>query len=120
MERTRRVLVVEPDSHVRKLICAVAASLKLQSMEAATGAEALSIARTGKLAAITLADDLPDQDWATVIQSLHSDPGTAKIPIIAIVMPGIVYKAKQQGCVAVIVKPFAAAELKSALMELAQ
>lgn len=117
MARARAILIVESDPHVRRLISTIVRSLEMKPIDAGNGSEAEAMANKSRPAAITLCDDLPDIDWSDLVEQLRGDPKTSAIPVIAVMMPGNVYKAMKGGCVALVQKPFDAAELKAALRE---
>ena len=78
------VLVVDDDERNRRLAGDVLRLAGLRTLEAATGAEALSLA-SAELPDLVLLDlQLPDLDGVAVARELRSDARTAEIPVVAL------------------------------------
>ena len=84
-----RVLIVDDNEKNRKLARDVLRAAGLQTLEAATGAEAIALA-DGQLPDVVLLDlRLPDTDGSEVLRELRNRPRTAQIPIVALsAVPG--------------------------------
>jgi PAS domain S-box-containing protein len=118
---TGNVLIVDRESAVRSLLVEALAASGLRIEEAGTGAEALGKVRAaqGRYDALVLDDELPDHTGDALLRelrALYSD-----LPIV-IASSGRAEELKQQfdadRCVAVIAKPYEAAELRDALRQL--
>ena len=78
------VLVVDDDERNRRLAVDVLRLAGLRTVEAGTGAEALSVA-SAELPDLVLLDlQLPDLDGVAVARELRGDARTAEIPIVAL------------------------------------
>lgn len=77
------ILIVEDNDKSMKLARDVLRYNGYRTVEAATGAEALSLARTHLPDLILLDIRLPDADGATVLGGLRGEPRTAGIPVVA-------------------------------------
>jgi signal transduction histidine kinase/CheY-like chemotaxis protein len=80
----RRVLVVDDEEISRYLIRQSLASPDIEVLEAATGAEAILVARADHPAAICLDLRMPDQDGEQVLRCLKNDPLTREIPVFVV------------------------------------
>ncbi len=76
------VLVVDDEDHVRALLRQVLTEAGYRVLEAASGVEALSMARKHHPSVILLDVMMPDISGFDVTQILKSDPATAEIPIL--------------------------------------
>ena len=76
----KHVLVVEDMAVVREPIAAVLRAIGYQTVTAADGAEALRQVRNGAVGLILMDVKMPGMDGLSVLQSLRSDPQTARIP----------------------------------------
>jgi two-component system cell cycle response regulator DivK len=77
------VLVIEDDDRNRKLAREVLAAAGFRTLDAATGAEGIMLARTEVPDVILVDLRLPDIGGAEVAHLLHADPRTAGIPAVA-------------------------------------
>ena len=78
------VLVVDDDERNRRLAVDVLRLAGLRTVEAGTGAEALSLA-SAELPDLVLLDlQLPDLDGVQVARELRADARTAAIPLVAL------------------------------------
>ena len=76
--------MVDDDERNRRLAGDVLRLAGLRTLEAATGAEALSLA-SAELPDLVLLDlQLPDLDGVAVARELRSDARTAEIPVVAL------------------------------------
>lgn len=80
----RRVLIVDDEEISRYLIRQSLASPHIEVLEAATGEEAILLARADHPAAICLDLRMPDQDGEQVLRRLKSDPLTREIPVFVV------------------------------------
>jgi len=110
-----KILLIEDEEDIRR-IAAVSLS-KLGGMtvlEAASGPEGITKARTELPDAILLDVMMPLIDGPATLQSLKNDPVTAKIPVIfltAKAMDDELTRLKELGAAGVLVKPFDPVEL---------
>ena len=77
-------LIVDDSELNRKLECDLLRSAGFETLEAVTGAEALSFATEHGPDVILMDLRLPDIDGAEVTRRLAADPRTARIPVLAI------------------------------------
>ena len=78
------VLVVDDDERNRRLAVDVLRLAGLRTVEAGTGAEALSVA-SARLPDLILLDlQLPDLDGVAVARELRGDARTVEIPVVAL------------------------------------
>lgn len=78
----RRVLVVDDDESIRKLLRFELEPYGLQVLEAADGAGALEIARAQKLDAIVLDVMMPRLDGWSTLRALKASDATRQIPVL--------------------------------------
>ena len=78
------VLIVDDSDLSRKLERDLLRKAGFETLEAATGAEALTLARERAPDVILMDLRLPDMDGAEVTRRLAADPQTARIPVLAI------------------------------------
>jgi CheY-like chemotaxis protein len=81
--RMKKVLIVEDNEPVRKLLSKIVELLGYVSLGAGTGLEALQRAASQRPDAILLDIDLPDMDGRDVARKIRADPATEDIPVIA-------------------------------------
>jgi two-component system cell cycle response regulator DivK len=86
MDNTRvpLVLIVDDDERNRKLTSAVLGAAGFRTLEAETGADALSLAREHLPDAILLDLVLPDLAGTDVARRLRDDPRTARLRVVAL------------------------------------
>jgi len=80
------VLVVDDDRATRELISRGLAREGFRAITAASGEEALHLARTQRPDVISLDVLMPGMDGWTVLRSLKADPLTASIPVVIVSM----------------------------------
>lgn len=80
----RTVLVVDDNPDIVRLISLSLEQEGIQALGATSGAEALEIARTRHIDAITVDLMMPGDDGVAVIQRLKEDPATRDIPIVVV------------------------------------
>ena len=80
----RVVLIVDDDARNRKLARDVLDLAGLETLEAATGEDAIALARE-RLPDLVLMDlRLPDLDGGEALRRLKAEPATAHIPVVAL------------------------------------
>jgi len=104
-----RVLVVEDNEMNMQLVEYLLEEGGYQIVKAASGEDALSIARGGEAVDLILMDiHLPGIDGLSVIREMKSDPQTGSIPILALTahaMRGDKDRFLEAGCDGYISKP---------------
>ena len=96
MER-RQILIVDDYPGARYLRSRILSEAGYEVVEASTGTDALTIARTLRPSLILLDVNLPDISGFDVCERLKEDPATASIPIIQITGAWLSEEARQQG-----------------------
>ena len=109
MSERARVLVVEDNDMNMQLVEYLLEEGGYQIVKAASGEEALSIARSGEVVDLILMDiHLPDMDGISVVREMKSDARTSAIPILALTahaMRGDKDRFLEAGCDGYISKP---------------
>lgn len=105
-----RILYVDDEADLRE-IAAMALGLdpELDVRTAASGEEALAVARDWQPALILLDVMMPAMDGPATLAAIHSDPATSSIPVAFITAkthPRHVNDLKELGARAVLAKPF--------------
>jgi CheY-like chemotaxis protein len=104
-----RVLVVEDNEMNMQLVEYLLEEGGYQIVKAASGEDALAIARSGEAVDLILMDiHLPGIDGLSVIREMKSDPQTGSIPILALTahaMRGDKDRFLEAGCDGYISKP---------------
>lgn len=107
---TKWILVVDDDDEIREV---VQASLEefggWQTITAASGKEALQIAKTDNLDAILLDISMPGMDGFEVCSALQAEPKTHNIPVIVLTAKALPSDRQQfldLDIAGVIIKPF--------------
>ncbi|RLP22141.1 response regulator [Mesorhizobium sp. YM1C-6-2] len=78
----KTVLIIDDEPAARDVIARALAEAGLVSIEAASGAEGLAVARAHRPAAIILDIIMPHQDGWSVLRELKNDPELCEIPVI--------------------------------------
>jgi len=78
------VLVVDDDARNRKLVRDVLRRAGLGTLEAASAADALALARAHVPDLVLMDLRLPDLGGAEALGRLQADPATARIPVVAL------------------------------------
>ncbi|OAP41524.1 hybrid sensor histidine kinase/response regulator [Sinorhizobium glycinis] len=78
----RTALIIDDDPAARNLIAKALAEAGLASIQAASGAEGITVAREHRPDAIILDIIMPRQDGWSVLRTLKSDPELCTIPVI--------------------------------------
>lgn len=105
----KRILVVEDNDMNMQLVEFLLDEGGYAIVKAASGEEAMSVARSGEQVDLILMDiHLPGIDGLSVVRELKSDPRTSAIPILALTahaMRGDKDRFLQAGCDGYISKP---------------
>jgi CheY-like chemotaxis protein len=104
-----RILVVEDQDSIRRMIEALIGARGYQVTAASTGTKAIDIALADPPDMVLLDLMLPGHDGFEVCRRLRSDPGTRDIPILIISAlddPESRAKAAEAGATAYYTKPF--------------
>jgi DNA-binding response OmpR family regulator len=104
-----RILSIEDDPMVRRVLVAVLGERGHQVLEAGDGDSGLQMARDEQPDLILLDLGLPGTHGTVVLGRLRDDPVTQKIPVIVVSAWGeghVVAMARARGAVDVIRKPF--------------
>jgi sigma-B regulation protein RsbU (phosphoserine phosphatase) len=112
--RRARVLVVDDGDTGRQLLRAVLVSAGIDVVEAASGEEALRIARAESPDLVLLDVVLPGMDGFAVCEGLAKDPATADIPVIFLSARSTSsdrVRGLELGAVDYVTKPFSRAEV---------
>lgn len=99
------ILVVDNEQLARELMTRILTREGFQVAVAASGAEALRLARELRPAAITLDVDMPGMDGWTVLTTLKADPDLADIPVIMTTMVDERNKGYALGVADYMIKP---------------
>jgi CheY-like chemotaxis protein len=83
MPGKRRILVVDDETGLQKLVRRQAERRGIEVLEALTSAAGFSEAITGKPDVILLDLHLPDGSGVSLLARLKTDPRTASIPVVA-------------------------------------
>jgi twitching motility two-component system response regulator PilH len=82
MDQPKRILVVDDDALVRKLLEDLLGTHGYEVLSAGSGREGLALARAERPHAILMDIIMPDLDGAEVGLALEEDPRTCRIPVI--------------------------------------
>jgi CheY-like chemotaxis protein len=115
--QTRTVLVVEDNPEVGGLFQRYLTSGGYQALLATRGAEAIALARSRRLHAITLDLVMDSADGWDVLQALRDDPRTSYIPIIVCSVLDQQQLALMLGASAFLKKPVLREHLLQALVQ---
>lgn len=82
---TKRILVVDDEDDIRNIVQAALEDLGgWQTLGAASGVEALRLARQGAIDAILLDISMPDMDGFELFEQLQAHPSTQGVPVIVL------------------------------------
>ncbi len=109
------LLIVEDDSHYARVLCDLSRDKGFKVLVAATGAEALTLARAYRPAAISLDVFLPDMLGWTVLNHLKQDASTRHIPVQMLTLDEDRRHGLSRGAFSFVTKPASAEELDIAL-----
>lgn len=118
VDRGKTLLVVEDNEGIVRVFEGYLAGRGYRVIGAATGQEALRLARELSPAAITLDIMMPNQDGWEILQALKSDPATRSIPVIICSVLEDPELARSLGAAAYLQKPISQATLLDALSRL--
>ncbi|HXE71952.1 MAG TPA: response regulator [Candidatus Nitrosotenuis sp.] len=110
----KRVLVVEDDERIRKVVRIILTCDELEVDEAAGGQEALDSLAAGTYDLVVLDLMMPDVDGMQVLQKIRSTPGLAEVPVIVVTAKSSdadIMTGFRQGANYYITKPFEPREL---------
>ena len=117
------VLVVDDIEGIRRLIRGALAGLVGTVHEAATGNDALTLAREHRPDLVLLDLALPDMTGVEILRTLQEDPDTATIPVVIVTALGtsdMARQARDAGARALVEKPFRPAQLRALVSEIAE
>lgn len=107
---TQRILLVDDDQDILDIAeIAFQKFAKWEVLRASSGLECLTKAKTEKLDIILLDVSMPDMDGFQVVEALHADPLTNKIPIVLLTaraLPRDEQYYQEIGVIGVLSKPF--------------
>ena len=117
----RRVLVVDDNPGMRRLLQATLQQIECTTILAEDGETALTLARENELDAVLLDVNLPGLDGIQVCHAIRGDPATARVPVIMLTGRGdeeAQARAHAAGASAYLVKPSSPRVVKKVLLEL--
>jgi two-component system phosphate regulon response regulator PhoB len=109
------VLVVDDDRHVRRLLVATFADAPYRVAEAATGAEALEVARRERPAVVLLDAVMPGLDGYAVCRAIKEDPALRDTAVVLLTgqrSDDARGRAAEAGADGYLLKPFSLQELR--------
>jgi CheY-like chemotaxis protein len=115
---SRLILVVEDDLRFAQIVFHLAHELGFDCVHTASGAEAVSLAKTFKPQGILLDVGLPDDSGLSVLERLKRDPETRPIPIHVVSVDDFTQPALELGAVGYTLKPAAQDQLGQAIANL--
>ena len=117
-EGKRVLLIIEDDEVFASIVCDLSREMGFQCIVAATGQEAVDLAREFRPSAVILDLGLPDQSGLTVLDRLKHDDETRHIPIHVISAADHSQTALALGAVGYLLKPAKRAQLAEVLESL--
>lgn len=112
------LLIIEDDEVFASIVCDLSREMGFQCIVAATGQEAVDLAREFRPSAVILDLGLPDQSGLTVLDRLKHDDETRHIPIHVISAADHSQTALALGAVGYLLKPAKRAQLAEVLESL--
>jgi HAMP domain-containing protein/CheY-like chemotaxis protein/signal transduction histidine kinase len=109
------LLIVEDDPHYGRIVADLARDKGMKVLVAATGAEAIELARAFKPSAVSLDVFLPDMLGWTVLSRLKQDPSLRHIPVQMLTLDEDRQHGLARGAFDFISKPVAADQLSGAI-----
>lgn len=106
---TATVLIIDDEIHIRRLTARMLEMAGYQVLEAASGAQALSLIEETRPDVITCDITMPGMNGFEVLEALKSQPDTAEIPVIILTAAGEekdADRATALGAADYITKPF--------------
>jgi CheY-like chemotaxis protein len=85
---TATVLIIDDEIHIRRLTARMLEMAGYQVLEAASGAQALSLLEETRPDVITCDITMPGMNGFEVLEALKSQPDTAEIPVIILTAAG--------------------------------
>jgi two-component system cell cycle response regulator DivK len=116
----KRILVVEDHEDNRRILRDLFSSAGLEMIEAVTGEEGISMAKSHRPDLILMDIQLPELDGYEATRRIKSDPELRSIPIIAVTsyaLSGDDVRAYEAGCSAYVTKPFSPRQLLAKIRE---
>jgi DNA-binding response OmpR family regulator len=117
----RRVLVVDDDAGMRRLLQATLQQIQCTAILAEDGETAVSLAHEQQPDAVLLDVNLPGLDGIQVCEAIRQDPATARVPIIMLTGRGdeeAETRARKAGASAYLLKPSSPKLVKQVVLEL--
>jgi CheY-like chemotaxis protein len=113
------ILAIDDEPEVLEVVAGLLSGAGYQVFLAAHGEHGLDVARGIHLDLILLDYYLPGLNGLDVLQRLKADPGTQRIPVVALTSATAEYanELSRAGCVAFIPKPFEASEFLRVVSE---
>jgi two-component system cell cycle response regulator DivK len=120
---TKKILVVEDQADLRRILTLALKSAGLGVVEATNGVEAVARAKADGPDLILMDIQLPIIDGYEAMRQIRATEteGTSKVPIIAIssfAMKGDAEKARAAGCDAYVTKPYSPMQLMKLVREM--
>ena len=115
LEGDSTLLIVEDDPHYARILCDLARDTGFKVLAAASGAEALALAREFHPTAVSLDVFLPDMLGWTVLNHLKQDPDTRHIPVQMLTLDEDRQHGLARGAFSFITKPTTTTGLEAAL-----
>jgi CheY-like chemotaxis protein len=112
--RTRRILVIDDDPDIVRILRYMLRDAGYSVIYAYNGADGIQKAKTEKPDLVLTDLAMPNVSGLDVIETLHKDPETRDIPILAVTAhaaENIGQAAHQLGCAGHILKPFTPEQL---------
>ena len=109
------LLIVEDDPHYARVLCDLSRDKGFKVLMAATGSDALTLAREYKPTAISLDVFLPDMLGWTVLNHLKQDSATRHIPVQMLTLDEDRHHGLSRGAFAFVTKPSTTEDLDTAL-----
>jgi len=109
------LLIIEDDPDYRRILADLARDKGLKVIMAATGVEAVALARAFRPTAISLDVYLPDLSGWTVLSRLKQDPALRHIPVQMLTIDHDRRRGLARGAYSFVSKPVTASELSSAI-----
>ena len=116
MSRKVRVMIIDDEIHMRRLISRMLTSAGFEAIEAASGVEALKILNhaSPKPDLITCDIAMPDLNGFEILEAIRNNPELDNLPVIMLTAMGQLSdadRAKKMGATDYITKPFSALSL---------
>jgi len=115
---TTRVLVIDDEDHMRRLIRRQLERAGFEVLQASSAKEGLRILRESKPDAVTVDLMMPEVGGLQLLEEKNADPGIRDVPALvltAVGWPEDLERALELGARAVLLKPFSQQELAEAV-----